>query len=179
MDLFEQRGYAATSIDDITERADVARRTFFRYFPTKESVLLPEATDYDTAFAEALASEGDPLTVRGIARAFIALAEQMQLDEELHRRERIIRDNREHFRSFTLLRIESGREQLGRMVADQAHTSVDDAALLIAVDIALLAFGHGYMRWFDSSAGTTLVDMVAESFDLTLALASGDRAIVD
>jgi len=36
--LFEQRGYDATTVDDIVAEADYARTTFFRYFPTKEDV---------------------------------------------------------------------------------------------------------------------------------------------
>ncbi len=37
--LFSKRGFANTTIDDITERADVAKGTFFNYFPRKEAVL--------------------------------------------------------------------------------------------------------------------------------------------
>ena len=37
--LFRERGYEATTVDDITERADVGRGTFFNYFPRKEAVL--------------------------------------------------------------------------------------------------------------------------------------------
>lgn len=37
--LFTRRGFANTTIDDITERADVAKGTFFNYFPRKEAVL--------------------------------------------------------------------------------------------------------------------------------------------
>ena len=37
--LFRERGFEKTTIDDITERADVAKGTFFNYFPRKESVL--------------------------------------------------------------------------------------------------------------------------------------------
>ncbi|MCW3017358.1 MAG: sle [Solirubrobacterales bacterium] len=36
--LFEDRGYHATSIDDIAARANCSRRTFFRYFDSKEDV---------------------------------------------------------------------------------------------------------------------------------------------
>lgn len=37
--LFAERGFANTSIEDITEAADVGKGTFFNYFPTKEHVL--------------------------------------------------------------------------------------------------------------------------------------------
>lgn len=37
--LFREKGFEATTVDEITERADVGRGTFFNYFPKKESVL--------------------------------------------------------------------------------------------------------------------------------------------
>jgi AcrR family transcriptional regulator len=39
LDLFTEQGYEETSIEDITERADVARGTFFNYFEKKEEVI--------------------------------------------------------------------------------------------------------------------------------------------
>jgi AcrR family transcriptional regulator len=39
IELFRSKGFEATTVDDITERADVARGTFFNYFPKKEAVL--------------------------------------------------------------------------------------------------------------------------------------------
>ncbi len=37
--LFAERGFQATTVEDITEAADVGKGTFFNYFPTKEHVL--------------------------------------------------------------------------------------------------------------------------------------------
>ncbi len=37
--LFRARGYEATTVQDIADAADVAKGTFFNYFPTKEHVL--------------------------------------------------------------------------------------------------------------------------------------------
>ena len=37
--LFRDKGFEQTTVDEITEKADVGRGTFFNYFPRKESVL--------------------------------------------------------------------------------------------------------------------------------------------
>src|SRR6185503_18865647 len=37
--LFRQKGFDATTIDEIAEKADIAKGTFFNYFPRKEAVL--------------------------------------------------------------------------------------------------------------------------------------------
>lgn len=39
MRLFRERGFDATTVDEITEKADVAKGTFFFHFPRKEAVL--------------------------------------------------------------------------------------------------------------------------------------------
>jgi len=39
LQLFHDKGFEHTTVDEITERADVAKGTFFNYFPRKESVL--------------------------------------------------------------------------------------------------------------------------------------------
>src|ERR1700722_10026627 len=40
IELFGVRGFAATTVEDITELADVGKGTFFNYFPTKEHLLI-------------------------------------------------------------------------------------------------------------------------------------------
>jgi TetR/AcrR family transcriptional regulator, regulator of mycofactocin system len=55
-DLFAERGYHETSINDIAERANVAPRTFFRYFPTKDAVVYPEFEEMLVRVREAFAA---------------------------------------------------------------------------------------------------------------------------
>src|ERR1700674_1440085 len=40
LDLFAQRGFAETTVEDITQAADVGKGTFFNYFPSKDHLLL-------------------------------------------------------------------------------------------------------------------------------------------
>lgn len=52
MRLFGRHGFGATTVDQIAAAAGVGRRTFFRYFPTKEDVVL-DPRRVDRAFARA------------------------------------------------------------------------------------------------------------------------------
>jgi len=40
LELFGQKGFAETTVEDITEAADVGKGTFFNYFPSKDHILL-------------------------------------------------------------------------------------------------------------------------------------------
>lgn len=46
--LFSERGYAETTIEQIAAAAEVSPSTFFRYYPTKEDVVLTEFVDAAT-----------------------------------------------------------------------------------------------------------------------------------
>ncbi|MGA9873495.1 MAG: helix-turn-helix domain-containing protein [Rhodococcus sp. (in: high G+C Gram-positive bacteria)] len=47
LDLFEQRGVAATTVDEIAKAAGVSPSTFFRHFKTKEESILTANVDVD------------------------------------------------------------------------------------------------------------------------------------
>ena len=43
--LFAEKGFSRTTIDDIAEAADVSRRTFFRYYDSKDDLLRTDVAD--------------------------------------------------------------------------------------------------------------------------------------
>ncbi|GAQ69877.1 fatty acid metabolism regulator protein [Streptomyces turgidiscabies] len=51
-ELIESQGYDATTIEQIAERAEVSQSTVFRYFPTKEDIVLTD--EYDALMEEEL-----------------------------------------------------------------------------------------------------------------------------
>jgi len=69
--LFREQGYDATTVDQIAEAADVSPSTFFRYFPTKEDVVLQD--DFDLLAIDAF--EAQPANLPPVA-AFRAAAQQ-------------------------------------------------------------------------------------------------------
>src|SRR4029077_19735515 len=67
--LFDENGYANTTVQQIAEAAEVSPSTFFRYFPSKELVLM--ADDLDRVTIEALARQPAHLTpLHAFRRAF-------------------------------------------------------------------------------------------------------------
>jgi AcrR family transcriptional regulator len=65
--LFREKGYQHTTVEQIAEAAEVSPSTFFRYFPTKEDVVLQD--DMDTRMVEALAQQPPGLSPLAAVRA--------------------------------------------------------------------------------------------------------------
>jgi AcrR family transcriptional regulator len=63
--IFAERGYLQTTVEDITEAADLGKGTFFNYFPTKEHVLATLGAERIAAMERALqvAKKGPVLPV--------------------------------------------------------------------------------------------------------------------
>lgn len=57
--LFLERGYEQTTVDDIVALAGVGRRSFFRYFPSKEDVVFPDHERCLADMTEFLGRGGD------------------------------------------------------------------------------------------------------------------------
>ena len=54
--LFAEQGYEATTVDQIAAAAEISPSTFFRYFPTKEDLVIED--EYDALLVEGLRSAG-------------------------------------------------------------------------------------------------------------------------
>src|ERR1700742_552377 len=78
--LIQEHGYAATTVEQIAEAAEVSPSTFFRYFPTKESVLL--ADDMDPMILNALEEQPADLSPsQAVRRAYQAAMANLSEDQ--------------------------------------------------------------------------------------------------
>jgi AcrR family transcriptional regulator len=87
--LIQENGFGATTVEQIAEAAEVSPSTFFRYFPTKESVLL--ADDLDPVILTALEEQPPDLSPsQAVRRAYQAamanLSEEQREVEDARQR---------------------------------------------------------------------------------------------
>ncbi|ATL65884.1 acyl-CoA-like ligand-binding transcription factor [Nocardia terpenica] len=79
MRLFREQGYAETTVEQIAEAADISPSTFFRYFPSKEQVVI--ADDLDPILIRAIETQPPELSPleafkRGVLEVFDALSRE-------------------------------------------------------------------------------------------------------
>ena len=78
--LFQQNGIAETSVTSIIKEADIAHKTFFNHFPTKDHLLLHIASTFSgrayDVFREGIKKQSDPR--KRIAYCLLNIAEALQ-----------------------------------------------------------------------------------------------------
>jgi AcrR family transcriptional regulator len=78
--LIDENGYAATTVEQIAEAAEVSPSTFFRYFPSKESLLL--ADDLDPLILAAFDAQPPDLSlIQAFRRAYEAVMAHLPSDQ--------------------------------------------------------------------------------------------------
>ena len=88
MRLIKENGYASTTVEQIAEAAEVSPSTFFRYFPSKEMVLM--ANDLDRVTVEALEQQpSEMLTLQAFRRALKITMATVSEDEWRFERARL------------------------------------------------------------------------------------------
>lgn len=81
--LFDRVGYEATTTLDIAEAADVAQRTLFRHFPTKEALLYAELDDARFVLRDALTNRPAAEPILNVVReALRELAETISANPD-------------------------------------------------------------------------------------------------
>jgi AcrR family transcriptional regulator len=84
MALFLERGFEATTLDDIAAAADVSRRSFFHYFASKEDVVFAWHEESTAALVAAVAARpADESMLAAAENAICAIARQIEPHEAI------------------------------------------------------------------------------------------------
>lgn len=138
LELFEEKGFTATSIEDITNRADVARRTFFRHYSNKESTLIPHPDEYEQLLSDLLDTVTPPVTFESLMQTFISAAAENPADRVLQqRRIRIISQNRLHIGLGAWESLLTVRDKISSKLAEATGISQEDETLQMIVDLVI------------------------------------------
>jgi len=167
LELFAKNGYDTTTTDEIAEQAGVSPRTFFRYFPTKESVLFLGETGWFQSFTEQLLAQPETLSdVAAILETLLSLAPQLtRIRRALLLYERAVA-------SSPTLRggvHDRQQEEIGT-VADaiarrQGLDEPDDRCMLIGT-ICLVTYRRSITQWLAGPANADPTTVVSRNFEL-------------
>ncbi|MGV9800600.1 TetR family transcriptional regulator [Mycobacterium sp. NPDC003449] len=167
--LFAEKGYDATTVDDIAAAAGVSHMTFFRYFPRKEEVV--EYDEYDPMIEELIAgrpAEEPPLTA--IHRALRSGLQTVLATDggALLQRTRLILAN-PALRARNALAQDETRDLFARALARRAGLAEPDLACLVQAAAALSTVGPALTAWANG-ADEDPVGLIDDAF---AALTSG------
>jgi AcrR family transcriptional regulator len=151
MRLFHERGYQATTIEQIAAAAEVSPSTFFRYFPTKEDVVLYDALD--PMLLEAFRAQPAELSpIQALRGAMWAVFDHLPAGEMAMQRERdaLIRSVPElrarmldEFAKNLQLIAEIVAERVGRPADDLAVRTLAGAVIGVGIGALYTAGEHG------------------------------------
>jgi AcrR family transcriptional regulator len=157
--LFDERGFAAVSIDDITAAAGVSRRTFFNYFATKGAVLFDPDPEESHRLGELLHGK-DPAV--GLWHTLTQV-----LLEYFGEQEMVITARR------SILGVDPALDPQHMLANAQfeeslliwlAENSVRDYRARLSVSIALAVVRESFRSWQPTSGYRTFLDSLADGF---------------
>jgi len=200
VELAGERGFDRVTIDEISHVANVSPRTFFNYFPSKESAIigeLPELPDAETIDHFVTAGRDEPI-LEGISTLLIAAidvgdtgepdqsdgAEDALNMQRIHRlRRALLKDNPELF-ALRMASMHKFEDALSGVV--QRRLEHDDPSLAddpetlhqrarLVTYVAFAGMRHAWSCWADHGGVEPLSDRLRSSFEQLSALGTQVR----
>ena len=162
--LFSEQGFDDTTVAEISDRAGLAKSTFFRYFPDKRDVLTAGQETLSRLFADGISqapANATPLTAvaAGLERAAEAMG---PFNRELAPRLQAV------IATSTELQERSALKQVGlaaAMAGALRARGVPDSAASLAAELGVLAFKDAYTAWLTPDNHQELGDLTRAALD--------------
>ena len=178
--LFTEQGFDATTVHQIADRANVAPRTFFRYFPSKEAVLYPELdellVDMREAFHQRPADE-PPLV--SLINAMDSVSDELNSSKnrQFERFEMLKRSGAGTSSAFVNERVVAA---VGDMVRER-YADLPDGELRaqLAAGVLSTIMTISTNRWLESGGHGDMEDEAKHCFDLVRGLVASEVGLTD
>lgn len=161
--LFSEKGFDNVSVEEVARAAGVSHMTFFRHYPTKESVVLDDP--YDPVLGAAVADQDPDLAaLERVCRAVLEAWEGLNEPGDEMTRARI-----ELAAAHPSLRAkvwENNRRTEELIVTALTETGVDSLEARVAAGAVLGALTAALFDWADNEDGETLGDRVRHAIGL-------------
>jgi AcrR family transcriptional regulator len=162
--LFREQGYDATTVEQIAEAAEVSPSTFFRYYPTKEDVVLQD--DMDLFFMEVFRGQPASLSPLAALRAALRAAfAGLGVDDMAQLRETMeLAVAVPAVRARMLEEFARTSQVIAQAVADRSGKAASDFAVQM---LAGAVVGIAMAAWFDEPGN---LEAFGDKFERGLAL---------
>jgi len=147
MELFQERGYEHTTVEEIAARAGLTERTFFRYFADKREVLFSGSKELEKSIIDRIENaprEASPLAA--VAAAFEAAGAELQDHRDLHfvRARYALVTKHAEIQERELIKLAS----LGVAVTKALHArGVSEPTASLTAEAGIAVFKIGFERW--------------------------------
>ena len=161
--LFAEQGYDATTVEQIAAAAEISPSTFFRYFPTKEDVVIQD--EYDPLLATMLERAPAELSPVGALRHTINVAfseiDQAELAKVEERMRLILAVPA--LRARTLENLTETVATLAEPLARRVGRDPDDYAVRSLAGALIGQVLVATQAWIDGADGRSFMELVDEA----------------
>ena len=170
-ELFLERGYEQTTVADISARAGLTERTFFRHYADKREVFFGGSDVLKDVLLESLEGLPPQLPAIDAVRVAIEAISRIMVGRRAFARERqrIVMVHPELLER-ELIKRATLTAALARALEQRG---VPESAARIAAEMGIAVFFVGFVQWLDGPAERELVEVVHAGFDQLKAVASG------
>ncbi|HEX4012385.1 MAG TPA: TetR family transcriptional regulator [Candidatus Tumulicola sp.] len=173
LELYQERGFAQTTVTEVAERAGLTERTFFRHFVDKREVLFSAGDAFGQTLVEAIEnapSKLSPIDAVGVAVEATAAFFENRL-EFVRVRQSVIAENPE-LQERERIKLAS----LVSLLADGLRRrGVADPAASLAAEMGITVFRIAMGRWINEPNGPSLAMLMRDSLDALKKVSAGKR----
>ena len=172
MELFQERGYARTTVEEIAARAGLTERTFFRYFADKREVLFSGSKELEKGIVggiERAPREASPLEL--VVAAFAAAGAELEDRRDLRfvRARYALVTNHGEIQERELVKLASLALAVTKALRARG---VPEPAASLAAEVGIAVFKIGFERWVNERKPRDLAAHIRAAADALKAIAA-------